>query len=173
MGEAEAKGVRQGCAFVTHDGLFITKARPRTLQGKAAKRVIWTRDEWDALGSAWPLRRLVAFWNKPPGVKLVRRFTSRQIALERIWGVIAGPEPMRAERAAKPGSAQVPFCEGSKAAQAYAFLLRREGVNLGELEQLTGWQRHTIRGFLSSTARKQGIRMRYFRRARERVYRLH
>jgi len=124
-------------------------------KAKSADRVITNRQQWEAIASAGPLRRFVAIGNRLPGVKPVRKFTSRQIALERIWRVIAGAEPARRNTAVKPGSRQPAFRESSKAAQSYALLLRREGVTLGELEQLTGWQRHTIRGFLSSIAHKQ------------------
>jgi hypothetical protein len=82
------------------------------------------------------------------------------------------PEPFHRKRAAKPENPHIPFREGSKAAQVHALLVRREGVTLGEVEQLTGWQRHTIRAFLSSIARKHVFRVRSFGRAGERTYRV-
>src|SRR4051812_29804529 len=140
--------------YLTSEGLLTTVARDQRPQGGIEDRVITSRREWEAVASAWPLKQLVAIWNGLRGVKPIQKFTSRRIALERIWRVIAGPEPICRRSAAKPERSPTLFREGSKAAQAYAFLVRRHGVTLEELEQLTGWQRHSIRGFLSSSARK-------------------
>src|SRR4051794_21031415 len=41
-----------------------------------------------------------------------------------------------------------------------------------ELQELTGWQRHSVRGFLSASLRKRGRKLRSFDRVGERVYRL-
>jgi len=49
-------------------------------------------EEWRALASAWPLKRLVAIWNDLPGVPPVQKFTNREIALERIWRSVHGGE---------------------------------------------------------------------------------
>src|SRR3954467_3171242 len=58
------------------------------------------------------------------------------------------------------------------AVQVYALLGRPEGATRREIEQLTGWQRHSVRGFLSASVRKQGYKLRTFLRTGERVYRL-
>ena len=102
----------------------------------------------------------------------VKKFTSRQIALERIWRAVEFPEHARREATANSGKAKLQFREGSKAAQAYSLLCRPEGVTVRELQDLTGWQRHTVRGFVSASVRKQGSRVRCFQRAGERVYRV-
>jgi hypothetical protein len=135
-------------------------------------RVIASRGEWEAVAGEWPLKRLVAFWNSLPGVIPVDKFTSRQIAVERIWRAVQSAEQTRQNAMAKAEKPKVQFREGSKAAQAYALLCRSEGVTLRELQDLTGWQRHTVRGFLSASVRKQGSRVRSFQRAGERVYRV-
>jgi hypothetical protein len=54
----------------------------------------------------------------------------------------------------------------------YALVCRPEGATLREIQQATGWQRHSVRGFLSASIRKQGRRVRSFERAGERVYRI-
>jgi len=54
----------------------------------------------------------------------------------------------------------------------FALLGRPEGATRREIEQLTGWQRHSVRGFLSASVRKQGYKLRTFLRSGERVYRL-
>ena len=134
------------------------------------QRVIASRDEWEAIASEWPLKRLVATWNSLPGVTPVEKFTSRQIALERIWRAVEFPEQARRKAIARMGKGKFQFREGSKAAQAYTLLCRPEGVTVRELQELTGWQRHTVRGFLSASVRRQGARVRSFQRAGERVY---
>jgi hypothetical protein len=64
------------------------------------------------------------------------------------------------------------FREGSKAAQVCSLLSRPQGATLNELRQQTGWQAHTVRGFLSRNLSKQGRNLRSFERDGERVYRL-
>jgi hypothetical protein len=125
-------------------------------------------EEWVSLASAWPLKRLVAIWNDLPGVPPVQKFTNREIALERIWRSVHGGEGRQ-----NPSREQKnPFREESKAAQVFALLGRPEGATRREIEQLTGWQRHSVRGFLSASVRKQGYKLRTFLRTGERVYRL-
>ena len=139
-------------------------------QGQEDQRAIKSRDEWEAIAGQWPLKRLLAIWNRLPGVAPVEKFTSRQIALERIWRAVESPTQARRNATAKVGKSKLHFRDGSKAAQAYALLCRPEGVTVRELQTLTGWQRHTVRGFLSASVRKQGSRVRSFQRAGERVY---
>ena len=136
------------------------------------QRVIASKEEWEAVAGEWPLKRLIAIWNGLPGVTPVEKFTSRHIAVQRIWRAVEFPEQARPEATAKNGNPKRRFREGSKAAQAYALLCRPEGVTVRELQDLTGWQRHTVRGFLSASVRKQGSRVRSFQRAGERVYRV-
>jgi hypothetical protein len=109
-------------------------------------------------------------------------------ALERSAGRAAGPEvhqpgdsarenlavssPGRATTPGKAAEQKNPFREGSKAAQVYALLGRPEGATRREIEELTDWERHRVRGFLSAGVRKQGYKLRLFLRAGERVYRL-
>ena len=135
----------------------------RTTRDHDQQRVIASRDEWEAIAGQWPLKRLVAIWNSLPGVTPVEKFTSRPIALERIWRAVEFPEQARRKATAKGGKPKLQFREGSKAAQAYALLCRPEGVTVRELQDLTGWQRHTVRGFLSASVRKQGSRVRSLR----------
>lgn len=125
-------------------------------------------EEWKVAANAWPLKRLVSIWNELPGVAPVQKFTNREIALERIWRSVHRSEGTGSQSLQQKN----PFREGSKAAQVYALLGRPEGASRRELEQLTGWQRHSVRGFLSAGVRKQGYKLRSFLRAGERVYRL-
>ena len=79
---------------------------------------------------------------------------------------------MSLERQNKTSQQKASFREGSKAAQVYRLLCRPEGATLREVQQVTGWQPHSVRGFLSASIRKQGRTVRSFQRAGERVYRV-
>src|SRR3954451_23847201 len=141
---------------------------PHTEEQSLVQQVTSLKD-WRALASAWPLKQLVAIWNDLPGGVPVQKFTNREIALERIWRSVHGSEATGNQSRREQKN---PFREGSKAAQVYALLGRPEGATRREIEQLTGWQRHSVRGFLSAGVRKQGYKLRLFLRAGERVYRL-
>ena len=64
---------------------------------------------------------------------------------------------------------------GSKTARILALLGRAAGASLPELTKATGWQAHSIRGFLSGTVKKKmGLRVRSISRENgTRAYRLH
>jgi hypothetical protein len=149
----------------------ITKISADHGQAADATQVVARRDEWEALAAAWPLKQFVEIWNSLPGVTPVRKFTSRQIALERIWRALEHSEA-GFERQSKTSKQKPSFRDGSKAAQVYGLLCRPEGATLREIQQATGWQSHSVRGFLSASIRKQGRTVRSFQRAGERVYRI-
>src|SRR4051795_1383251 len=91
-------------------------------RANAEKGVLTTKDEWEAIAGAWPLKRLVEIWNPLPGVTPVEKFTSRQIALERIWRAVESPEQARGKAQGKAGQPKVRFREGSKAAQGVSLV---------------------------------------------------
>src|SRR3954462_6670713 len=74
-----------------------------------------SRDEWETIAGTWPLKRLGAIWNALPDVKPVEKFTSRQIALERIWRATECPEKAESKAQSKSEQTQARFREGSKA----------------------------------------------------------
>lgn len=57
----------------------------------------------------------------------------------------------KAARAKKPAPAR----RGSKTAKILDLLKRPGGITLKELMKTTGWQAHSVRGFLSGTLRKK------------------
>jgi hypothetical protein len=138
-----------------------------------------------ALAASWPGKRLVEIWNSLPGVEPVQRFTSRQVAATRIWKAI---QALRADTGAqgphvapKPGSAKkkarrrAPFKarENSKTAKVIALLQQPEGATLRALRRATGWQTHSVRGFISGQLKKKlGLKVRSSQLDGERVYSL-
>ena len=117
-------------------------------------------------------------------LKPVRKFTDRRTAVSRIWRAIQrlAPAPTEAAGAAqtaqdapeataasteaspkkqaarvrKGAKAAAPARQGSKKAQVIQLLRRPEGATLWELMQATGWQAHSVRGFLSGSLGKKG-----------------
>lgn len=63
---------------------------------------------------------------------------------------------------------------GSKKAHVLELLARKEGATLTEIMKATGWQAHTVRGFISGALiKKSGLAVESFRNdAQERCYRL-
>jgi hypothetical protein len=154
----------------------------------------------DKLTAGWPVARLVETWNSFAGVapfddlKLVKKFTNRKAAVARIWKAVerlaAHVAPPAAPVAAKKGkskksptAAKSPVRtrkgatiarEGSKKAQVLDRMGRKEGVTLAEIMKETGWQAHTVRGFVSGTiTKKLGKKVDSFKNADgERAYRI-
>lgn len=124
-----------------------------------------SRSEWKRIASALPLSRLVAIWNHLPGVDPIRRFTSREAALTRIWKAAQRLEYKRGstQRTAMRGQVgtltapqvRVNAQKQNKTIHIIALLELEEGVSLERLVEVTGWQKHSIRGFLSGTIRKR------------------
>jgi hypothetical protein len=47
----------------------------------------------------------------------------------------------------------------SKKEEIVARLRRAKGVSLAEIQKLTGWQKHTVRGFISVLGSKAGLKI--------------
>jgi hypothetical protein len=64
--------------------------------------------------------------------------------------------------------------EGSKKAELIDLMRRSQGATLAEIMELTGWQRHTVRGFVSGTLiKKLALKVESFRSdEKERTYRV-
>lgn len=62
--------------------------------------------------------------------------------------------------------------EGTHKAAVIAMLQRKGGATLDEIIKTTGWQKHTVRGFISILGNKGGIKVTSTRRERDgaRVY---
>ena len=133
------------------------------------------------LTAEWPASRLVDTWNSFAGVapfdelKPVKKFTDRKAAVARIWAAVARLSPDAAQpaepvapakgKAKKPSAkpaGRAPAHKGAnesrsnKKAEVIALMKRAKGVTLAEIVEATGWQKHTIRGFVSILGSKGG-----------------
>ena len=111
-----------------------------------------SEEQWVKMAADLPMARLVAIWNHLPGVTKVERFTSRAKAIQRIWNVlITGIRPVAQRKPVRqpPGGTRE-----SKKEQLLALLRQPDGVSLDSLVSATGWQKHSIRGFLSGAVRR-------------------
>ena len=141
------------------------------------------------ISAGWPLSRLVEIWNSVPGNTAVKKFADRKKAVLRIWNAIqplavdgqpsdapAKPEkPAESAKATKKaktakkakvtrrtsaGRKDVAQGERSnKKAEVIAMMKRAKGVTLAQIKEATGWQAHTVRGFVSLLGSKGGERI--------------
>ena len=70
-------------------------------------------------------------------------------------------EAKATKKAAKPARAKeasAPRAE-SKGAMIMALIGRAKGATLAEIMTATGWQKHSVRGFISIAGKKQGVKI--------------
>jgi hypothetical protein len=83
--------------------------------------------------------------------------TSKKVASQKK-GAPKGQKTAKGAKPKKPAKparkAAAPRAE-SKSAQILALIRRPKGATLAELAKVTGWQNHSIRGFLSGTVGKR------------------
>jgi hypothetical protein len=140
-------------------------------------------EDLTALADRWPGARLIEIWNSLPGVGPGQWFTSRKLSIARIWTAgqnlkpcVETPErvtaPNKAGAKQKKRRAQRPEPPpNTKTARVITLLRKPKGATLQALMRATGWQAHSVRGFISGQlGKKMGLRVRSFRRAQERVY---
>jgi hypothetical protein len=144
------------------------------------------------LTADWPMSRLVSAWNSFAGLtpfddlKPVKKFTSRQTAVTRLWQAVArlSPDvappatPVAAERAKSnmsptqaarraPASKGATEARPNKKAEVIAMMKRAKGATLSQIVELTGWQKHTVRGFVSLLGSKAGEKIESSKNAAE------
>jgi len=131
------------------------------------------------LSERWPVTRLVNIWNALPGVQPVRKFTDRKTAVRRIWAALdqsapASPEQKsrKTQTVSKPKRAPEKPAS-TKTERVIALLRRPEGATLKALVAATGWQPHSVRGFISAQlSKRMRLRVKSFTREGQRVYRI-
>jgi hypothetical protein len=149
------------------------------------------------LSAEWPGSRLVEVWNSFAGVapftelKPVKKFTDRKAAVMRVWAAIQRLSPDGAQPAAdvapareksKKSATKAPRRartqkradeRNSKKAEVIALIKRSKGATLAEIVEATGWQKHTVRGFVSILGSKGGENIESSKNAAgERSYRI-
>ena len=80
----------------------------------------------------------------------------------------------RAKRPAKPGTIPSGSTRGGTKQEAVLALLRQpKGTTIATIMQATGWQQHSVRGFLTAVVRnKLGLTLLSEKPGEERVYRI-
>jgi Protein of unknown function (DUF3489) len=150
---------------IDHDNNITAFASAAGAKSNAETERFRSAEELANLAANWPSSRLIHIWNSLPGVSPVRKFTSRQTAVNRIWAAIQSLAPSKGgvaasvatkrERPAKRTTASSGARVGSKTATVLELLRRSGGATLNELMAATEWQAHSVRGFLSGTLRKK------------------
>ncbi len=148
----------------------------------------------------WPLSRFVEIWNSIAGNKQVSKFADRKKAVARIWAAIqpiaeravaSQPQEPKTAKPAKATKATKPTKKAkaakkaagkktgdkdersNKKAEVIAMMKRPKGATLAQIVEATGWQKHTIRGFVSLLGSKGGEKVESSKStAGERTYRI-
>lgn len=150
----------------------------------AVRETFRSESELARLSADWPVSRLIEIWNRLPGVKPVRRFEDRRTAVRRIWREVQKMKMVssKQELAVKESSpgAQVRnrtrvqnhrAARRTKTDQIIALLKRPTGATLATLMAATGWQAHSVRGFISGQLRKRmGLDVKSMERGGRRFY---
>jgi hypothetical protein len=168
--------------------------------GADATQSFSTQKELAKLTADWPASRLADTWNSFAGVapfddlKPVKKFTDRKSAVARIWKAVqrlatnvvqqgatdapktkgSGKKATSPKKAARAKQGATEARDGSKKAEVLELLRRKQGATLAEIMKATGWQAHTVRGFVSGMLTKRlGLKVESFRTEdKERTYRV-
>ena len=182
----------------TIDAEHNIAVRNGTSKTSDSVRTFGSAKELEKISGEWPASRLAEIWNSFAGVapfgelRAVKRFTSRAVGVTRIWSAIqrllpqgeALPITERSERkptkqsisrtSERKRTKKVGPGEGSnKKAIVIALMSRAKGATLAEIMETTGWQKHTVRGFVSNLGNTGGETIESLKNASgERTYRI-
>jgi hypothetical protein len=110
----------------------------------------------------------------PPRAARSKKATSKNAAPQKKGAARAknAAKSAKPKKAAKPVKATPPRA-GSKGAKILALIRRPSGATLAAIRKATGWQAHSVRGFLSIARRKYGLKIEFARNEEGgRVYRV-
>jgi hypothetical protein len=143
--------------YIIHDNQITVSAEaPKAIDADTV--LIQSPRDLDA--RRFPTAHLVHLWNALPGTSPVKRFTSRSIAVKRLWAALESL-PITSART------------DSKQARLIALLQRPEGASLQDMTQSTGWQPHSVRGVLSGViSKKLGFKLNSAKEGEHRIYRI-
>jgi ribosomal protein L7/L12 len=151
-------------------------------KGSAALPRFSSQAELAQLTADWPGSRWIEVWNSISGHKPVSKLGPAKQAAARVWAAlqrVANTPHSKPNKATKPATKAKTARKGakksstakskktvaasepreSKKAEVIALLRRAKGVSLSEIQKLTGWQKHTIRGFISLLGSKAGLKI--------------
>jgi hypothetical protein len=148
--------------YIHANKVVVSQSRVRVRQRLGAEE-FGTERELATLAAKWPASRLHEIWNALPSTRQVSKFTDRKTAVHRIWNEIQKLEPVRSRRKHA----------ATKADQILALLRQPSGATLQSITKATGWQAHSVRGFISGhLVKKLKLRVQSFRQDGERIYRI-
>ena len=184
--------------FTIHEDNHITACAGAQEAAQAGDATATKFDSSEALAKVsveWPLSRFVEIWNSVPGNLEVKKFSDRKKAVARIWKAlqplagsaqpsepaakpkkpVQGAKPAKKAKAAKKAAAAKKGgdqdARRNKKAEVIAMMKRAKGVTLAQIREATGWQAHTVRGFVSILGSKGGEKIESSRSAAgERTY---
>lgn len=142
---------------------------------------------WNRMAGREPFEKL----------KKVKKFRHRQYAVHQLWKAfqvlvpkakkqrgtditdlfegkgykLVTIKPAKAAKLQAKRTANGDFKPGTKVALILSLMRRKGGVALEELMEKLEWQRHTVRGFVSTLGSKHGIKIDSTKETRGRVYR--
>jgi hypothetical protein len=106
------------------------------------------------------MAEIAAYYNGLAGVKPVKKFESREVAVTRIWAVHGKvARKPKAGRKRKQPKASKHRNVSAVRDEAVKLLSRAGGATLPELMKAFGWKAHSVRGFISVLASKPGFKI--------------
>ena len=111
--------------------------------------------------------------DKAPSKKGASRKKSSSKAKESANGAKGAAPKKKAKAARSRAPEAVSEARANKKAEVIAMMKRSKGVTLAEIMEATGWQAHTVRGFVSILSSKGGEKVESSKNAAgERSYRI-